>query len=503
MRIPGWIALSLAVILLRVPGFLFGVLNIDETDFFIIGRRVWEGAIPYVDIVDIKPPLAYLAYLPAGIGGFSLVPIQLIGVGWLLATCLVLRRAAQLWTGREDVGWFAAIAALIASSCDLPAINTESLFNLPIAGALLFFIRAEKEGRRRDDLFSGVLISIATMFKHQAGIALLAITCVLLISGLRSRWMKMTADGSARPLRRLGWLWIGSLVPWLAVVAFYWRIGHLRELYEWNVERNFLYLGQGSGSPWPRLAVALAWSVVGAAPLIWLLAAKESVQRPDAIRLSLVLSLWLTWVPVSLGGRFYGHYFLQFAPPLALLAAPSLAALYERRRLLRAPVRVVLWAALLLPLLGHWIAPFVLFAMRGLPGQDAKTRELARWIAANTSNDARLFIWGHYTPIYFLSKRLPGTRYVTTSVHMGNFDPHHLPPNFDARAHRSERDVAATLVDLKTKRPDFVIDTAPADIHDWSKVPLSAFPEILQYVQTHYAVVAHPAGAAVYRRLSQ
>ena len=493
MRIPGWIALSLAVILLRVPGFLFGVLNIDETDFFIIGRRVWEGAIPYVDIVDIKPPLAYLAYLPAGIGGFSLVPMQLIGVGWLLATCLVLRRAAQLWTGREDVGWAAAIAALIASSCDLPAINTESLFNLPIAGALLFFIRAEREGRRRDDLISGVLISIATMFKHQAGIVLLSITCVLVASALRS----------ARGLSRLCWVWIGFLMPWLAVVAFYWRIGHLRELYEWNVERNFMYLGQGSGSPWPRLAVALAVSVVGAAPLIWLLAAKESFKKPDPIRLSLVLSLWLTWIPVSLGGRFYGHYFLQFAPPLALLAAPSLAALYEHRRLLRTPVRVVLWAALLLPLLGHWAAPFVLGAMRRFPGQDAKTRELARWIAANTSNDARLFIWGHYSPIYFLSKRLPGTRYVTTSVHMGNFDPHHLPPDFDARAHRSERDVAATLVDLETKRPDFVIDTAPADIHDWSKVPLSAFPEILQYVQTHYAVVAHPAGAAVYQRLSR
>ena len=501
MRIPGWIALALAVILLRVPGFLFGVLNIDETDFFIIGRRVWEGAIPYVDIVDIKPPLAYLAYLPAGIGGFSLVPMQLIGVGWLLATCLVLRRAAQLWTGREDVGWSAAVAALIASSCDLPAINTESLFNLPIAGALLFFIRAEKEGRR-DDLLSGVLISIATMFKHQAGIVLLAITCALITSAVRSRWMKTTANGSARPLPRLCWLWIGFLMPWLAVVAFYWRIGHLRELYEWNVERNFLYLGQGSGSPWPRLAVALAVSVVGAGPLIWLFAAKESFKKPDPIRLSLVLSLWLTWIPVSLGGRFYGHYFLQFAPALALLAAPSLAALYEHRRLLRAPVRVVLWAALLLPLLLHWVAPFVFGAMRRLPGQDAKTRELARWIEANTSNDARLFVWGHYSPIYFLSKRLPGTRYVTTSVHMGNFDPHHLPPDFDASSHRSERDVAATLVDLKMNRPEWVIDTAPADIHDWSKVPLSAFPEILQYVQTHYALVARPAGAAVYQWIS-
>ncbi len=497
MGITRWSALLLAVTILRAPGFFAGILNIDETDFFIIGRRVAEGAIPYVNIVDIKPPLAYLAYLPAGIGGFSLIPMQLIGVAWLFVTCLVIRRAAQMWTGREDVGWAAAIVALIATACDLPAVNTELLLNLPIALALLFFIRAEQRGTWRDDLASGLLVSAATMFKHQAGIVLLALSLGLVFAALRHR----SRSGSGA-LRRLCSLWSGFLAPWVAVVIFYSAIGHLRELYEWNVERNFLYLGQSAGSPWPRLAYALAVCIVSAAPVPWFLAAKESVKRLDSIRAGLVLTLWLTWIPVTIGGRFYLHYFVQFVPPLALLAAPPLADLYERRRLLHPSARVAMGAALLLPLLGHWVAPLVSGAMRMLPGQDAKTRELSRWIAANTSADERLFVWGHYSPIYFLSHRLPGTRYITTSVHMGNYDPHHLPANFDAGAHRSQRDVAATLVDLQTNKPAWVIDTAPADIHDWSKVPLRAFPEIAAYIQAHYSLVAHPAGAAVYQRIS-
>jgi hypothetical protein len=499
VRISRWSALLLAVSVLRLPGIVFGILNIDETDFFIIGRRVSQGAIPYVDIVDIKPPLAYLAYLPAGFGGFSLLPMQLIGIAWLFATCLVLRSAALAWTGRQDIGWAAAIAALIASNCDLPAVNTELFLNLPIALALLFFIRAQKTARLSDDFASGLLISVASMFKHQAAIALLALSAIPIASFLNRQLGSISLAGA---LRRVGSMWAGVLLPWAAAVAFYSSIGHLREFYEWNVERNFLYLGQSAGSPWPRLAFALAICLVGAAPLLWVLAVKESFKKPDGIQLGLVLVLWLTWIPVSMGGRFYGHYFVQFAPALSLLGAPPLATLYRRRLQLSRFARVGLAAALLLPVVGHWVDPFVVGAKRMLPGQDAKTRELSQWIAANTGKHDRLFVWGHYSPIYFLSERLPGTRYVTTSVHMGNYDPHHLPANFDAAAHRSERDVAATMVDLRSNKPQWVIDTAPADIHDWSKVPLSAFPEMCSYVQTHYALVARPAGAAVYRRIS-
>ena len=135
-----------------------------------------------------------------------------------------------------------------------------------------------------------------------------------------------------------------------------------------------------------------------------------------------------------------------------------------------------------------------------LPAQEARTRELGAWLRTHTSAEDRLFVWGHYTTIYVLADRLPGTRYYATSVHVGDFDPHHLPEGFDLTPYVSPRDVDLTLGDLEANRPAYVIDTAPADIHDWHRVPLELVPALRRYVDEHYALVATPGGAAVYRR---
>jgi hypothetical protein len=121
-------------------------------------------------------------------------------------------------------------------------------------------------------------------------------------------------------------------------------------------------------------------------------------------------------------------------------------------------------------------------------------------LRAHTPLEAKLFVWGHFTPIYYLAERGMGTRYYNTSTHVGDFDPAHLPPGFDLSPHRSHRDIQATVQDLEVRRPEYVVDTAPADIHAWSRVPLAVVPEIASYVSSRYEEVARPAGAIVYRR---
>jgi hypothetical protein len=499
----GLALLLLATILIRGPGLLFGVLNIDETDFFLIARRVLEGAVPYVDVVELKPPLAYVAYLPGALGSFEMWRMQLIGIAWIFATCLVLRQTALLWTGRSDAGWLAAGFGLMASCCDLPAVNAELWFNLPVAGSLFFFARAEIQKRWTDHLWSGLSIGLATLFKHQAGITLVALSfAVLLERGLPATAFAAgkTPTEPRRRSSRLAILWLGFALPWAAVVLTYWRLGHLAEFYDWNVARNFLYVGQGSGSSLGRLVSEVALRVLGATLLLWLLAAPASFRHRDAIQRALALALWLTWIPVSLSGRFYGHYFLQFAPPLALLAARRGIELRDRWQTLSAPARAALVIIPILQILGYFVGSLG-FGMAGrYPAQNLQVRELAGWLAQNSSPNERIFVWGHYSPIYFMARRMPGTRYIYTSFHMGGFDSEHLPADFDAAAHRSSKDVAATLQDLETNKPELVVDTAPANIHNWSKVPLQKFPQLEEYVQKHYRLIANPAGAAVYRR---
>ena len=223
--------------------------------------------------------------------------------------------------------------------------------------------------------------------------------------------------------------------------------------------------------------------------------------RPwDAVRALLVSALLLSWVPVSLGGRFYEHYFLQFAPPLAVLAGVSADRLLSSWGSLPRMRRLVTLALLLLPVVGS-VGWGFLRGLRGeYPAQEPRTREVAAWLRAHAAAGDRLFVWGHYTPLYWLAELDPGTRYLNTSVHMGNFDPAHLPEGFDVAPFESNVDIQRTLEDLEARRPAWVVDTAPADLHHWSRVPLAKFPALEAYLQSHYQAVAAPAGAVVYRR---
>src|SRR2546428_12058646 len=95
-------ALLAAIAVLRSAGFVFGILNIDESDFTLIAKRMLQGAVPFAQIADIKPPLAYVPFLPAGLfGGLSITPVHVLGIFLVVATCLVLGRPARARQGDD------------------------------------------------------------------------------------------------------------------------------------------------------------------------------------------------------------------------------------------------------------------------------------------------------------------------------------------------------------------------------------------------------------------
>jgi 4-amino-4-deoxy-L-arabinose transferase-like glycosyltransferase len=451
--------------------------------------------VPYAEIADIKPPLAYLAFTPAALfGQISILPVHILGVLWLLATCLVVGRAARRLTGSDLAAACAPWLTLLAAQCDVPSVSTELLMALPTAGALLFYVRAETGGGGRDQVLAGACIGLASLFRQQAGILLVAFGLVWLWRGITQRsagnWLALFA------------LTAGFVAPWAVTAGVFASLGALAPFWDWVVSRNLVY-AQG-GAPHAALlrAAAAIPLCVGSAAIPWFLATRETlwptVRGPA--RAGVVLALWLSWISVSLGGRFYEHYFLQFMAPLGLLASPAAAALVESWRTFSRARRAILVAACALPaliLLGFSFA-------RGLAGkypeQEPRAREVASWLAQNTGPEERLFIWGHYSPIYYLADRLPGTRYLTTSVHVGNFDPGHLTDGFDLAPFRSDRDVAFTIRDLESNQVPVFVDTTRSGIHHWDRVPISTVPALDRYLQDHYAFVADVGGSRVYRR---
>ena len=491
-------ALFAAIVVLRSAGFVFGMLNIDESDFAVIAKRMLQGAVPFAEIADIKPPLAYLPFAPAALfGRLSILPVHVLGVFWVLATCLVLGRAARRLTRNEVAAAAAPWLALLASQCEVPSVSTEVLMALPAAGALLFYVRAETGGGLADGLLAGICVGVASLIRQQAGILLAAFGLALCWHALRNKDLR-------RLLRPLA-LAAGFALPWVMTVFAFSRIGALPEFWDWVIARNMHYGAVGTARDAFLLAAQSIPLCVGGAIIPWVLATRETVQPTvrGPARTGVVLALWLTWIAVSAGGRFYEHYFLQFVAPLALLASPQAASLVQRWPAFSRRRRRLALVACAFPALILMAFSFGRGIAGRYPDQEPRARALAGWLARNTKADERLFIWGHYSPIYLLAGRLPGTRYVNTSVHVGNFDPAHLPDGIDLAPFRSDRDVAFTLRDLETNRVPVFVDTAPAGIHHWERVPLSVVPALDQYLHEHYALVADVAGSRVYRRRSR
>jgi hypothetical protein len=220
----------------------------------------------------------------------------------------------------------------------------------------------------------------------------------------------------------------------------------------------------------------------------------------DRVRAGLLLALWLTFIPLSLGGRFYNHYYLQLVPPLCLLAAAPAAALWRARRRLRPALRRALVAAVLAPVVTIQTVHVVRGLAHQYPSQEPHTLALAAWLRDHTRADERIVVYGHFTPIYQQARRLPGTPYIHTSELFGNVDAMELPALFDAARMRSPADEAAFIADLEARRAPWLIDTSPANIKQWAKLPLAALPSLARYVAKHFRSIATPGGAVVYHR---
>ena len=463
----------------------------------MVAKRILQGAVPYAGIADIKPPLAYLPYVSGALfGHMSVTPVHLLGILWLAGTFLVLGRAARRFTGDDLAGACAPWIALLASQCELPTVSTELLMGLPLAAALLFYVRAETGGTVWDQLLAGLCIGCASLSRHQGGILLVAFGLPLCWNWIRQR----TLGALLGPIA----LTVGFLLPWLAVIGTFAGLGALAEFRDWVFRRNLTY----GGIPAPRETLLRAGQAilicVGSAIVPWILAVRETA-RPAVrgpARAGVALAVWLTWIAVSVGGRFYEHYFLQFVAPLAVLASPKAAELVRSWRGLSPRRRAMTALACAVPALCLLCYSFARGIAGKYPEQDPRARALAAWLTHNSRPDERLFIWGHYPPIYYLADRLPGTRYVTTSVHVGNFDPGHLPDGVDLSPFRSDRDVALTLHDLEANRVPIFVDTAPSGIHHWDRVPLSTVPALEGYLHEHYALVAQVDGSRIYRRIA-
>jgi hypothetical protein len=507
-----WLAVACSLCAaLRLPSFRYDVISDDEAIYDAMARTIAAGGVMYRDAVDHKPPgLAYtyalLQRAASGDGVIAMGLVHLLGLLAAVGTCLALyaiaRRilAPSLWA-------FPPLLYAVVSACKPPAdalaVNGELLMNLPVALCALSAIAAlQSQWRRRArllDALAGMLGALATLYKYQAAVVLLALPALWVASRRQRSWAEFL--GRALPTAA------GALLPLGAVGAYFQAQGVLSDALLWGLAFNLNYVAEGAPLFWAarRLSLQLLGVVLpgallygaGMLGLVRLLRKSESA-RADVLEARGFLALWtaLSLASVALGGRFFGHYFLQPELPLSLLAAGAVQRLFAARpRLATAALGAPALLFLVLSSAKELTQPV-------FNAGDPDYLRIGRAIAERTGAADTIWVWGNVPQLYYGSSRRPGVRFsfcnYLTGLSPGT--PSEYDEANDPSSQALEWAWPLALRDLAANKPALILDTAAAGYKSYGKFPIGKFPELAGYLAAHYRPEGEVAGVVLYRR---
>jgi hypothetical protein len=523
-----WATLVLAVfavgLLLRLPTFFRPLLSDDEAIYATTADALLRKGLLYRDVVDHKPPLIYHVY-QAGFGALGAYNTHgahvLVVLSVLLTAGFLLAARQQEGDEGDGAGLATAALFLIFSTTwhdyDALAANCELFVLAPQAMAALLLVRGF--GRPTSKLNEivihfavGALIGLSALFKYQ-GLTFLGVSVGMLAWAAflgRILWPRAAALAVLQT--------IGAMSPAAVYLGWCAIAGNAEATVYW-FRFNFSYVGAGlTGLAAIARGLRRTAMVGGAALVPYALgvagAVAVAVRLAQAIRsrvrgtpdgeppspASVLALLWLVTsaVAVSAGGRFFGHYFHLILAPLCLLAGPGLLRMWSKGRAFRV---VLAFLCTVPPLIFFALASFAR-PVAALDEPEPPYNDVAARIAALTSPDERVFVWGNSPQLYVLARRPMGARfsfcnYMTgespgtpTETGQWNADSNQLPAAWEM-----------LFADLEARRPSLFVDAAAAGWDGYDKFPVTRYPRLQAYLDRHYRPVETRRGVVLYRRL--
>ncbi len=362
----------------------------DETLFFLIGQRMHEGLLPYVDIWDRKGPgLFVLFWMFAGIS-HSVLSYQIGALVFAALTAFVLGRIAHLYTGR--------MGAMLAGTLYLAVLprimggggQAGVFFNLLIVQAA-WLVLAHPVARKvtRRSVTAMLLAGLAITFKQTCLFDGAFLGCLLL-------WQHRRAGADWREMAKAGLCYaVAGALPMLGFMAAYALLGHFGEFWHAMVLSNLAKqynAGNDIGSRIFAMAFLLLPMLALAVTGLTLTRTYDGKSPPR-----LILGLWLVATLAALVAipNFIDHYLLPVVLVLALCAAPIMQ---------REPWGLLVGVLAVAILLSF--GPQFDFATRQESGRAMTS--LARQIAADQPQP-RLFVFEGPVALYTMTRSFPPT----------------------------------------------------------------------------------------------
>jgi hypothetical protein len=458
-----------------------------------------RGELLYRDVVDHKPPLIYVVYgFTQAVGGprGGMLLLHLLTIGVVFATALILSRIVRRFGGLPPDSrapfWAALLYAVFTTTLlpfDAQAANCELFMMLPLTASVLFFLEGFSALCLRPLFAAGLLVGIAMLFKYQAGVQLALYGSALLIA----HWRRV-------PRLLLASVAIAAGVACVlgAAFAFMRHAGCLDAAWFW-FRFNFAYIKTGFRlqDTLKRAVVRISFVAIPAA-FLWILGAKSALKslttkpREGSVDFVRFAAIWLavSAFAITTGGRFFGHYFHQVTAPLAVLAAPAAARLWQTRRRLVS-------AALGVPAAAFFLVTTLQGLVLAAAGEMAPDyQRMVDLIEAHSRPGDGLVVWGNVPVLYFMAQRPLGTRFVFSNYMTGlsPATPSQSDPTVDASPNIVPESWDMFEADMAARRPPLFVETSPGNVAAYGKFPPSNFPRLQALLQRDYRPVGEAAG---------
>ncbi|MFF1637923.1 ArnT family glycosyltransferase [Streptomyces sp. NPDC058246] len=368
----------------RAPSFVRPLWNPDEGYLAIQARMLAAGGRLYETVVDRKPPFVPWLYEAAFAlcGSDSLTSVRVLAVLAQLSTAVLLASLARRrWGGAagRTAGVLYLLASIGLNPEDAQAATFE-VFMLPCTAAAMWCADRRRWGA------AGLAVACACLTKQTGGAVLVPVVWQLWRYGL-----------SRTGLVRLG---VGMALPVLCAALLTDPSGFLF----WTVTGSAAYAAF-TGSELHVLFRGLintAILAVACAGLIPPVVRVLRIARTGAAE----LWLWLasSALAVMLGFHFFGHYYLQLIPPVALLATAALQIL-PRDRLATALFTSACCCTL-----------FLAWGLLAPRPELAHAERVAEALGHRTDPGDRVLVWGMHPETYWLADRRPASRFLTAGL---------------------------------------------------------------------------------------
>jgi hypothetical protein len=309
---------------------LFYPLGADQALFATMGRALLGGRLPYVDIVDIKPPAIFFLYaLPASLGRATTLGVRLLDLGVAVALGFVLRELVPVFHrasgARPSIGiTLLTTLGLYFGAFDYWCVGQVEIFQATLAAAALL---AAARVPRLDHAaaLAGAASALSIAFKP----SLLFLPPLVALT-LRARREPEPTRGT---LRSAAFFAIAATAAiGLVLLPFALRSNGLARMREVLVDFQRIYIADSAlrtfSTNWDRTGRFIEWFLI----VVGFVGIRAAMRRERALLQALgACILWLALAATNVFAqkKFLDYHWVIILPAMTLTVLVALSS-FER-----------------------------------------------------------------------------------------------------------------------------------------------------------------------------